>query len=45
MGKTIAYTGNRVGVVERFPDPAVQQSIEVDLALLGHYDDLLRDVE
>jgi transposase len=28
-----------------FPDPAVQKSIEVDLALMGHYDDLLRDVE
>jgi transposase len=32
-------------VAERFPDPAVQQSIEVDLALIGHYDHLLRDME
>src|SRR4249919_2880729 len=45
IGKKIAYKAHRVGVAERFPDPAVQKSIEVDLALLGHYDDLLRDVE
>jgi transposase len=45
IGRKIAYKANRVGVVERFPDPAVQKSIEVDLALLGHYDDLLRDME
>jgi transposase len=30
---------------ERFADPAVQKSIDVDLALIGHYDELLRDVE
>ena len=45
MGKKIAYKANRDGVAERFPDPAVQQSIEVDLALIGHYDQLRRDVE
>ena len=45
IGKKIAYKANRDGVAERFPDPAVQQSIEVDLALIGHYDQLLRDVE
>jgi transposase len=32
-------------VAERFPDPGVQQSIEVDLALIGHYGHLLRGVE
>src|SRR5262249_24573941 len=42
IGKKIAYKANRDGVAERFPDPAVQKSIEVDLALLGHYDHLLR---
>ena len=36
MGKKIAYKANRDGVAERFPDPAVQQSIAVDLALSGH---------
>ena len=45
IGKKIAYKANRDGVAERFPDPAVQQSMEVDLALIGHYDQLLRDVE
>jgi transposase len=44
MGKKMAYKANRAGVAERFPDPAVQKSIEVDLALIGHYDQLLRDV-
>lgn len=45
IGKKIAYKANRDGVAERFPDPAVQKSIEVDLALIGHYDALLRDLE
>jgi transposase len=45
MGKKIAYKANRDGIAERFPDPAVQKSIEVDLALLDHYDGLLRDME
>jgi transposase len=45
IGKKIAYKANRDGVAERFADPAVQKSIAVDLALIGHYDELLRDVE
>jgi transposase len=45
IGKKIAYKANRDGVAERFPDPAVQKSIEVDLALIDHYDRLLRDME
>lgn len=45
IGKKLAYKTNRTGVAERFPDPAVQKSIEVDLTLVGHYDHLLRDVE
>src|SRR5262250_509915 len=45
IGKKIAYKANRDGVAERFPDPAVQQSVEVDLALLDYYDQLLRDLE
>ena len=45
IGKKIAYKANRDGVAERFADPAVQKSIEVDLALIGYYDELLRDVE
>ena len=45
IGKKIAYKANRDGVAERFADPAVQKSIEVDLALITYYDELLRDVE
>ena len=45
IGKNIAYKANRDGVAERFADPAVQKSIEVDLALISYYDELLRDVE
>jgi len=45
IGQKIAYKANRDGVAERFADPAVQKSIEVDLTRIGHDDDLLRDVE
>jgi transposase len=45
IGKKIAYKANRDGVAERFADPAVHKSIEVDLALIGYDDELLRDVE
>jgi transposase len=45
IGKNLAYKANRAGVAERFPAPAVQQSIEVDLALIDVYDRLLTDLE
>jgi transposase len=45
LGKKIAYKANREGVAARFPDAAVQKSIEVDLVLLGYYDHLLTDLE
>jgi transposase len=45
MGKKLAYQANRDGVAERFPDPAVHKSRAVDLALLGSYDPLLRELE
>jgi len=45
IGKKIAYKANREGVAERFTDPAVQKSIEVDLALITYYDQLLGDLE
>jgi transposase len=45
IGKKIAYKANRDGVAERCADPAVPKSIDVDLALIGHYDALLRDLE
>jgi transposase len=45
IGKKIAYKANRDGVAERFADPAVQKSIELDLALITYYDQLLTDLE
>src|SRR5213593_2476491 len=45
IGTKLAYKANRQGVAERFPEPAVQKSIEVDLMLIDHYDQLLRDME
>jgi transposase len=45
ISKNIAYKANRDGVGERFPDPAVQQRIAVDLARIRHDDHLLTDLE
>ena len=45
IGKKIAYKANREGVAERFADPSVQRSIDVDLALMDHYDELLTELE
>jgi transposase len=45
IGKKIAYKATRTGVAERCPDPAVQKSLEVDLALSDYDDQLLRDLE
>ena len=43
LGKKIADKANRDGVAERCADPAVQKSIEGDLALIGHDDQWRRD--
>jgi transposase len=45
IGKKIAYKANRDGVAERFADPAVHKTIEVDLALITYYDALLKELE
>jgi transposase len=45
IGKKLAYKANREGVAERFPEPAVQKSIAVDLTLIGSYDRLLTALE
>jgi transposase len=44
-GKDLAYQTNRPGVAERCADPAVQKSVEVDLALIDYYDQLRRALE
>jgi transposase len=45
IGKKMAYKANRAGVAERFPEPAVQKSIEVALARIDYDDHLRRDLE
>jgi transposase len=45
IGTQRAYKANRDGVAERFPEPAVQKSLEVDRALINHDDCLLGDSE
>src|SRR3990172_4884977 len=45
FGKKLAYKADRTGVAARFLDPSVRKSIEIDLALIAHYDTLLTDVE
>jgi transposase len=45
MGKKIASKAHRDGVAERLPDPAVQKSVEVALALIDYSDRRLSDIE
>jgi transposase len=45
IGKKLAYKANREGVEDHFPDPSVQKTIEVDVSLIDHYDQLLGEVE
>ena len=45
IGKNLRYAFNREGVAERFADDSVQKSIELDLALIGFYDEQLSKVE
>src|SRR5918996_775231 len=44
IGKQLAYKANRDGVAERFPDPAVQKRVAVDLALIDYDAQLRSDV-
>jgi transposase len=45
IGKKLAYKANRDGVAERFPESAVQKSIDLDPTLIDAYDRLLTDLE
>jgi transposase len=45
FGGRIIYKINRPGVAERFEDESVRKSVEVNLALISHYDELIRDLE
>lgn len=44
FGKKLADKNTREGVAEHFPDPRVRKSMEMDLSLIDHYDELLTDV-
>jgi len=47
FGKKLGYAANRaeLQVAQRFADPSVKKTAEIDLALLDHYDTLIGDVE
>jgi len=45
FAKKLTYATNRTGVVDRFDDASVQQTIAIDLELIAHYDALLRELE
>jgi len=45
FARRLAYPANREGVADRFSDPSVRKSIEVDLALVDTYDGLITDLE
>jgi transposase len=45
INKDLRHIGNRDGIVERFADSGVQKSIELDLNLIGFYDQQLSKVE
>ena len=44
-GKRLAAKANRADVADHFPAPSVRKTIEVEVALLDHYDKLLGEVE
>jgi transposase len=45
FGRRLAYPANRTGISEQFTDPSVRKSVEVNLALLERYDDLITELE
>src|ERR671922_1062931 len=45
IGKKMAYQAKRDGGADRLAEAAVQKTIEVDLALITHDDELLKDLE
>ena len=43
--KKLTYKSNRAGIAARFENPSVRTSVELDLDLLGHYDEQIRKLE
>jgi transposase len=44
-GKRIAYRSNREGIGGGFEDASTTKSVEADVALIDHYDTVIRDLE
>ena len=44
-GRSIAYRSNRDGLAEGFGDARVTKSLEADVALIDHYDCVIRELE
>jgi transposase len=44
-GKRIAYRANREGIGEGFEDASVKESLAADVALVDHYDVVIRELE
>jgi transposase len=45
IGKQVAYKAKREGGEAHFPDPSVRKTIEVDVSLSAHSDQLLGEVD
>ena len=45
IGKNLGKKSNREGVAKRFTDVCVEKSVELDLGLIDHYDQLLHRIE
>jgi transposase len=47
FGKKLGYAANRaaLNVADRFTAPSVRRMIDIDLALIDHYDELIGDLE
>jgi transposase len=45
VGKKLAYKANREGVADHCPEPSVRKPIAVEVSLLDHSDQVLREVE
>ena len=45
IDKKLAYHANREGVADHCPDPSVRKTIAVEVSLIDHYDQVLREVE
>ena len=45
IGKKLTYKATRAGVAEHVPAPSIRKTIEMDVSLMDHYDQLLGEVD